>query len=87
LKLPTDEGTGHYLSTIDLPFVTTCIKRESGQINGTTDFTLVPPLTIKNCLPCALKIGYKNRPMEDDYIVEESQEKQFHIFAPTRATQ
>ncbi len=60
LKLPTNEGTGHFLSTIDSPFLTTCIKRQSGQINGTVDLALLPPLTIKNCLPCALNIKRKN---------------------------
>lgn len=51
-----DLGTGYFLTSADVPELCTCIKRQSGEINGTTDFVLVPPVTFKNFLPGAMLV-------------------------------
>ena len=61
-----------------------------GEINGTSDLVILPPLTIKNCLPCSLAVR-KHQPKQsstsrlslmsphdslvnNDRVVEQSQE-------------
>ena len=94
MNLELNNGPGYFVSGIEEESLCACIKRQSGELNGTTDLVLLPSLTIKNCLPCSLEIKRMKqipedaslRRMENEeedtqiYFVDKSEEKQFHTF-------
>jgi len=56
LKLRKDQGSGAALLNNEENGFCTCIKKMSGELKDTIDFVLLPPLIIKNTLPCYIEI-------------------------------
>ena len=66
LNLDLNNGPGVIVTGKEEESLSTCIKRQTGELNGTTDIVLLPTLTIKNCLPCYLQIKRTKKHIEDN---------------------
>ena len=92
MSLDLNNGPGIIVTGKGEESLGACIKRQKGELNGTTDLVLLPTLTIKNCLPCYLQIKRTKFRTDDTvklmeaneetciYNVDKSEEKQFHTF-------
>jgi len=56
LKLNLNGGSGLALVTKESDGLCTCIKKMTGELKETIDFVLLPPLIIKNALPCHIEV-------------------------------
>ena len=56
LKLNLNGGSGLALVTKESDGFCTCIKKMTGELKETIDFVLLPPLIIKNALPCQIEV-------------------------------
>ena len=94
MNLDLNNGPGTFVAGKDDNSLCTCIKRQPGELNGTTDLVLLPTIIIKNCLPCYLQIKRTKRHSDENtaklleanedetqiYNVDKSEEKQFYTF-------
>lgn len=72
----------------DANFMTVCIKVQSGELSHTSDIVFLPPIVIKNVLPCLMELQYQSpialdKMQLDDYdlnifTIEKSQSKAFY---------
>ena len=77
MNLDLNNGPGIFVPGKDEESLCTCIKRQNGELNGTTDLVLLPSLIIKNCLPCYLQIKRNKRVNEDNSVklIENNEEE------------
>lgn len=81
-----NEGTGHFCT--DEKSMTICIKIQSGELSGTSDIVLLPPIVIKNVLPAFMELQQqltqqqmKEMSLEEiqrNLLIHKSQEKAFY---------
>lgn len=56
LQLNLNRGSGLALVAKGSDGLCTCIKKITGELKETIDFVLLPPLIIKNALPCHIEV-------------------------------
>ena len=64
IKLDLNNGPGEFVTGPEADSLCVCIKRQPGELYGTTDLVFLPPLSVKNALPCDIQIKRKKRQTE-----------------------
>ena len=61
INLDFNQGPGEFLTGPEDDSLCVAIKRQPGELYGTTDLVFLPTLSIKNALPCDMWIKRKKR--------------------------
>lgn len=95
LKMDLNQGPGEFVSGPEDDSLCVAIKRQPGQLYCTTDLVFLPTLSVKNALPCNIKIK-RNKRFSDTaellqktshfeektyYSVMKSEQKDFYTFS------
>ena len=56
-----NQGPGEFVAGPEADSLCVAIKRQPGELYGTTDLVFLPTLSVKNALPCNMKIKREKR--------------------------
>jgi len=62
LRLEMNGGIPIFMTNEAYDGLCTCFKKQPGNLTGTTDLCLLPPIIIKNALPCFMQVMGKHEP-------------------------
>ena len=61
LNLDLNQGAGEFVAGPEADSLCVAIKRQPGELYGTTDLVFLPTLSVKNALPCNMRIKRRKR--------------------------
>ena len=76
INMELNQGPGEFVSGPEADSLCVAIKRQNGELFGTTDLVFLPTLSVKNALPCNMRIKRRKRFSDQDELIQRTSHQQ-----------